>query len=321
MNTATPAPVHVPGLDPVGGSEELELPFAKGHGTENDFVLVPDLGGHHPLSSAHVRFLADRRAGIGGDGVIRVAPTQASVEPEVQAQAAQARWFMDYRNADGSTAQMCGNGVRVFARYLVAHDLETGPEFSVATRAGLKAVRVDGEEITVGMGPWSRFGAPGLPPGGYDVLVAVPGVDPLPAMTLDLGNPHAVVALPESVPLDGLDLSRAPLLNPEPPDGINIEFVETVAEGQLRMRVFERGVGETRSCGTGACAAVLAVLIWSGDVSTPLHTTHTWQVDVPGGRLKVRPREDHTVDLAGPAVIVGEGTVRVPSWCDNLTGV
>ena len=110
-------------------TDNAALHFTKGHGTENDFVLVPDLDASRDLTVEQVRLLADRRAGIGGDGVIRVVPTQAAVEPQVRAQAANARWFMDYRNADGSAAEMCGNGTRVFAAYLRREGLETADEF------------------------------------------------------------------------------------------------------------------------------------------------------------------------------------------------
>lgn len=307
---ASPGPEPTPGYD---DPTEIALPFVKGHGTENDFVLVPDPDGERVLSIAQVRFLANRRAGLGGDGVIRVAPTATSTEPAILEQAARARWFMDYRNADGSIAQMCGNGVRVFATYLRSRGLETADAFTVATRGGPKTVTFDGDLVTVGMGRWDLLDPTHDATRGYDALVALPGLDPLPALTLDLGNPHAVVALPETVDLDALDLTRPLLVNPEPAEGINVELVHTVGEGQLRMRVVERGVGETRSCGTGACAAALAVMVWSGDVTTPLHIADRWSVDVPGGRLGIRALPDHTVELTGPAVLVAEGTVRVPA--------
>ena len=130
------------------------LPFTKGHGTENDFVLVPDLEGALDLMPSQVALLADRRAGIGGDGVIRVVPTSAATEESVRAQANEARWFMDYRNADGSAAEMCGNGSRVFAAYLRREGLETADEFAIATRSGAKQVRFEaGGLIAVNLGP------------------------------------------------------------------------------------------------------------------------------------------------------------------------
>src|SRR5215469_15222346 len=111
--------------------------FAKGHGTENDFVILLDPDGREELTAALTARLCDRRAGIGGDGVLRVVRAAAMTE------AGGAEWFMDYRNADGSVAEMCGNGIRVFARYLAQHGLAEGPEFTVATRSGPKRVRLN----------------------------------------------------------------------------------------------------------------------------------------------------------------------------------
>jgi diaminopimelate epimerase len=277
--------------------------FTKGHGTENDFVLVPDLEGAQDLTAQQVARLADRRAGIGGDGVIRVVPTALATEGGILAQAATARWFMDYRNADGSVAEMCGNGTRVFAAYLRREGLETADEFAIATRAGTKVVRFESPDlIAVNLGSW-RLSQPAIADEeGFDALVHLEGHEPLSALSLDLGNPHTVVALPESIDLDSLDLHRLPVVNPVPPHGSNVELVRPTGAGHIHMRVHERGVGETRSCGTGAAAAALATRFWAGDV------TDTWTVDVPGGRLRVRALPGQEVELAGPAVLVADGT-------------
>lgn len=283
-----------------------QTPFTKGHGTENDFVLVPDLEGTRALSVPEVVRLADRRAGIGGDGVIRVVPTAMADEPAVLAQASGARWFMDYRNADGSLAEMCGNGTRVFAAYLRREGLETADEFSIATRAGTKVVRFEGPDlIAVNLGPW-RLAQPHIADAeGFDTLVHLAGHDPLSALSLDLGNPHTVVALPENLDLEALDLSRAPTVNPEAPHGTNVELVRPMGAGRLRMRVHERGAGETRSCGTGAAAAALAIRFWAGEKGD------TWTVEVPGGVLRVRALPGDEVELAGPAVLVADGSTSL----------
>jgi diaminopimelate epimerase len=283
-----------------------QTPFTKGHGTENDFVLVPDLEGVRPLTAEQAARLADRRAGIGGDGVIRVVPTSSATEPDVLEQASAAHWFMDYRNADGSIAEMCGNGTRVFAAYLRREGLETADEFAIATRAGVKVVRFERPDlIAVNLGPW-RLAQPHIADAeGFDALVHVDGHEPLSALTLDLGNPHTVVALPEQVDLDALDLHRSPLVNPEPEHGTNVEFVRPMGAGHLRMRVRERGVGETRSCGTGAAATAPATRFWAGDRGD------SWTVDVPGGRLQVRMLADQQVELAGPALLVADGTTSL----------
>ena len=287
--------------------------FAKGHGTENDFVLVPDLDGELELPGPVVAALCDRRAGIGGDGLIRI--VRSAALPEGVAQAGQADWFMDYRNADGSLAEMCGNGVRVFVRYLLAAglvQLADGDEVAVGTRAGVKRVRRDGEGFAVDLGPWRISGGVDAAAAAEDATVRLPGEHlGLPGLSVDVGNPHVVVALPDLERLAAADLSRPPVVEPVPAAGVNVELVVPVhdARAHLRMRVHERGVGETRSCGTGAVAAVLAARVWAGE-----HAPDVWQVDVPGGRLQVRAPHGRLLDgpaveLSGPAVLVAEGTV------------
>lgn len=278
--------------------------FTKGHGTENDFVLVPDPEGTLELTPAQVQRLADRRAGIGGDGVIRVVPTRHATEDAVRAQAAQAEWFMDYRNADGSLAEMCGNGTRVFASFLVREGLVHGDTFDIATRAGVKHVRVVPEGFAVDLGPWRYGDEPGARRDGFDIMVRPRHGKPVPALSLDLGNPHAVVMLPDGIELDNLDLTAAPEVQPAQPNGINVEFVKTIGPAHIAMRVHERGVGETRSCGTGAAAAALATRFWSG-----VEDLSPWRVDVPGGTLTVTPLPGNRVELSGPAELVADGDV------------
>ncbi len=278
--------------------------FTKGHGTENDFVLIPDLDGTINLTPAQVQRLTDRHAGLGGDGVIRVVRTAHAIDDSVRALAPEAEWFMDYRNADGSLAEMCGNGTRVFAAYLVREGLVTAREFTIATRAGAKQVRTTDEGFAVDLGPWRLTDEAGARRDGFDVMVRPRFGKPVPALSLDLGNPHAVVMLPEEIPLEGLDLTEAPEIHPDPADGANVEFVRAVGPGHIEMRVHERGVGETRSCGTGAAAAALATRFWSG-----VEDESPWIVDVPGGRLTVTPLPGHRVELAGPAELVADGDI------------
>src|SRR6478735_8306143 len=258
------------------------LRFTKAHRTENDFVLVPDLDGTLDLSAEQVRLLADRRAGVGGDGVIRVVPTDLADEAFVRSQGGRARWFMDYRNADGSA-----------------------DEFEIATRAGVKTIRFEGHLIAVNLGDWKVADPDAALADGYDALVKVAHHDPMPGLSLDLGNPHTVVALPDTADLAGLDLTRVPEVNPLPPQGTNVEFVRPLGPGHIAMRVHERGVGETRSCGTGAAAAALATRWWAGESED----TQVWRVDVPGGTLRVRALPGQQVELAGPAVLVADGVL------------
>jgi diaminopimelate epimerase len=264
--------------------------FVKGHGTENDFVLVPPGEGPAELDAALVRALCDRRAGIGGDGVLRVVPaTEAGIATEDPG----ARWFMDYRNADGSLAEMCGNGIRVFARFLVSAGLEQPGEIRIVTRAGVRSVDAPATgEITVDMGAARR-----LP----DAKVVIAGAA-YDATGWSLGNPH-LVAL-DVAELATVDLTAPPIV--DPPDafveGVNVELVERVGPAHVRMRVCERGVGETRSCGTGACAAAVAAMAAAGERTR-------YDVDVPGGRLRVAWEADGRATLTGPAVLVADGEV------------
>lgn len=271
----------------------------KGHGTQNDFVLLPDYDGALDPSDALVRALCDRRSGVGGDGVLRVVRAAAA---GVDADGAE--WFMDYRNADGSLAEMCGNGVRVYARYLVNEGLVAPGAIRLATRGGVKEVVVPAAgDITVDMGP--------AVVGSSDVTVTA-GSGEWSALAVDMGNPHAV-AFVDDLAHAG-DLRAAPLLAPEGafPDGVNVEFAVVRGRGQLAMRVHERGVGETQSCGTGACAVVVAAR--RRDPLSP----RVWAVSVPGGELTVTEREDGHLLLRGPAVLVADLTLT-SAWLQDAT--
>ncbi len=272
------------------------IEFVKGHGTENDFVLLPDPDGVLELTPARVRALCDRRRGLGADGVLRVVRTAAGWDLATPAPA-DAEWFMDYRNADGSVAEMCGNGVRVFARYLADTGAVTGPEVTVATRGGAKPVRFDADGgLSVAMGAFQLGGA-----GAATVAGQV-----FDGVAVDVGNPH--LACVTDVELAGLDLRGAPGYDPVMfPNGVNVEFVTPVRDGAVSMRVHERGVGETRSCGTGTVAAVAAALDRAGRRDGAL-TVH-----VPGGQVRVE-LAGATATLTGPAVLVAAGQLDADWW-------
>lgn len=278
-----------------------ELSFVKAHGTGNDFILVRDEDGRIDLSPADVAFLCDRHFGIGADGVIRIVRSEHVLPGDDPGRAAE--WFMDYRNADGSLAEMCGNGARVFVRYLDIMGLIDVNELAIATRGGLRQARIhEDRTITIDMGPAMTPRARAMP------QVAAEGRS-WPAVGVLVPNPHAVAFVADLDDAGSLD--RAPEVTPTDvfPDGVNVEFVVARGDDHIGMRVFERGVGETLSCGTGACAAAWAHARRSGSPSLPVTT----RVDVPGGTVFVTETEAGTLELRGPADIVARGSVLLPS--------
>lgn len=290
----------------------FDLKFTKGQGTGNDFVLFADPDGEIVLSPAQIRAVCDRNFGVGGDGIIRAVksrhlPDGAAALAEDDA----AEWYMDYWNADGSPSEMCGNGIRVFTRFLIDHGLvalESGDTLPIGTRAGVRDVQRNSTGFQVDLGRWRLDGGEALVR-ARDLPVARPGLG------INVGNPHVVVALADDAELDAVDLSVIPHLDPVPTDGANVEFVvphdPLVVDGvgHIRMRVHERGSGETLSCGTGAAAAALATRHWAGQGAP-----NQWRVEVPGGVLGVRmfPTEDgEHVSLSGPAELVFDGVLGV----------
>jgi diaminopimelate epimerase len=273
-------------------------------------VLLPNAHGDLQVSPALVAALCDRRRGIGADGVLVV--TRTADHPEVGDQAARAPWFMDYRNADGSVAEMCGNGARVFVAHLLEAGLVEPGAFHLATRGGARAVQVAADRpgwICVDMGPAAFLDAHAITVQPADG----PGArDPRPAVGVTMPNPHAVTWVDDLG--EAGSLADAPDVAPEGayPAGANIEFVQVLARDHLAMRVFERGVGETLSCGTGACAAAVATLHRAD--ATP--AGQRMRVDVPGGTVEVVWRADGHVELHGPAVLVARGTID-PDWWER----
>ncbi|WP_426515713.1 diaminopimelate epimerase [Diaminobutyricibacter sp. McL0618] len=288
------------------------LHFTKGQGTGNDFVLFADPDGQIDLTPAQIADICDRHFGIGADGVIRAVRSRHLPEgAEALAEDEGAEWFMDYYNADGSVAEMCGNGIRVYVRFLIESglaELADGDTLPIGTRGGVRDVQRNLTGFQVDLGRWSLAGGEPLVR-ARELPVARPGLG------LDVGNPHVVVALADEEELDAADLTYIPHLDPAPADGANVEFVvprePLVKEGigRIRMRVHERGSGETLSCGTGAAAAALATRYWAGGAAP-----NAWRVDVPGGTVGVRmfPTEDgEHVALSGPAELVFEGDLEL----------
>lgn len=283
--------------------------FAKGHGTQNDFVLLPDLDAELTLTATQVAAVCDRHRGLGADGVLRIttagAAATAGVLERLPDGVGANDWYMDYRNADGSAAQMCGNGVRVFAHYLRASGLESRDEFVVGSLAGARLVTLHhadatDADVTVDMGKANRLGA------GEAVI----GGRRFTGLAVDVGNPHLACVDPRLSPaeLAALDVG-APVRFDRArfPDGVNVEVLTAPAGGVVHMRVHERGVGETRSCGTGTVAAAVAALADAGA------DTGTLTVRVPGGDVTVTVT-DATSYLRGPSVLVARGEISGEWW-------
>ena len=289
------------------------LAFTKGHGTGNDFVLVLDSEGELSLTSKQIAKICDRHFGIGADGFIRVVKSSKLPEgKEILETEPAALWFMDYYNADGSAAEMCGNGIRVFARYLLDRGLakiEGGSTLAVGTRAGVKDLTQGSNGFAVDLGRWKLTSEFTVEANGIEVA--------RPGQGIEIGNPHVVVALSSAEELKQLKLFEAPVVEPAPDNGANVEFVvpnDPIIKdgvGYFSFRVHERGVGETLSCGTGIAAAALATRYWAG-ASAP----NQWQVQTLGGVVAVRmfaTEDGEHVSISGPAELTFDGELDLAS--------
>jgi diaminopimelate epimerase len=285
----------------------MTIEFTKGQGTGNDFILILDRAGQYSLTELEIAELCDRNFGIGADGVIFAVETQHSKEvAHLLEEEPSATWFMDYRNADGSKGEMCGNGARVFARYLLENELAElidGSTLPIATRAGIKDITQTANGFAVDLGRW-KVSVDEYLVRAHGLQVARPG------LSINIGNPHVVVALADLAELESLDLTKAPVLEPEPKHGANVEFVvlddPLIKDGVagITMRVFERGVGETLSCGTGIAASAIAIRDYAGN------TQNFWRVKVPGGEVGVRifpTEEGEHAGISGPAELTFTG--------------
>lgn len=288
------------------------MEYTLAHGTANDFVVLADLDDQHPLSAQLTRALCDRRRGVGADGVLRLAPGDGD-----------AQVFMDHRNADGSTAEMCGNGVRVVAKYVVDHGIvapDADGSLRIGTRSGVKRVQIhrDGHglvaEVSVDMG------SPILDPVEVPFETGDPSASTheveLPGGSVELsvvsmGNPHGVLLVDDVARAPVADLGARLETHPRFPAKANIGFAQVLGGAELKLRVWERGVGETAACGTGACAAVVA-LHRRGLVDDEV------VVHLPGGALHVSYRPGGTVIMTGPAVEIATGRLA-PAWLTHAT--
>ncbi|MDA2962847.1 MAG: diaminopimelate epimerase [Actinomycetota bacterium] len=249
-----------------------------GHGTENDFLLIFDSQDEHSITTAQSAAMCNRDTGIGADGLIRIIKRGG-------------KWFMDYRNTDGSVAEMCGNGIRVMARYLVARGHVPEGIFAIDTRDGLKYLRVPMEgDISVNMGRVTNH---------EQAITAAINGQIWNGYQISIGNPHAVVFVDDINQVG--PMNEPPVVRPREayPEGVNVEFAQITADHEITMRVYERGSGETRSCGTGTCAVALAAVVHSKG-----RLPSTWVINPPGGRLEVSIDSDSNATLTGPAVLI-----------------
>ncbi|MBM7229041.1 diaminopimelate epimerase [Dietzia cinnamea] len=278
------------------------IAFLKGHGTLNDFVILPDDHAELDLDETLVRALCDRRGGIGADGILRIATAGALVDrgvlPALPDGVDPADWFMDYRNADGSIAEMCGNGVRVFAHALVAtHRADIGT-IAIGTRSGPRPATIvsrsgDDAVVRVDMGEPRLLGLSSAELGGRTFA----------GVAVDMGNPHLACVVPG---LDAAALAALPVADPPTfdrdffPHGVNVEIATPLTGGRVTMRVHERGAGETMSCGTGIVATAVAALADAGRGSGDV------VVAVPGGEVEVHLADGGST-LTGPSALVASG--------------
>lgn len=251
-----------------------------GHGTENDFVILFDPDSQYSITPAQIAAICNRDTGIGADGFIRITKPGG-------------KWFMDYSNSDGSIAEMCGNGIRVMARYLVARGHLPEGIFAINTRAGIKHLRVPLEgDISVNMGQVTDE---------MEEIEVTQNGKTWSGLNISVGNPHAVVFLDDLEEVGSL--ATAPVVSPQSsyPEGVNVEFVQILANNEARMRVHERGSGETRSCGTGTCAVALAATL-----QTRGKLPSRWTIFPPGGRLIVDIDGHSNATLIGPAELIAD---------------
>jgi len=272
----------------------VELPFTKMHGCGNDFIFLDCLKGEIKDLGKLAKQLCDRRFGIGADQLLTVHPSKI------------ADFRMEIYNADGGQVEMCGNGIRCFAKYVHDHGLTGKKELAVETLAGIIRPRLVGDQVEVDMGEPILEGRE-IPVNADGKILNYPlEVDgrTYHISCLSMGNPHCVVYLDDP---DSLDLRRiGPRFEHHPffPSRVNTEFVKVISRQEIRMRVWERGAGETWACGTGACAAAVAgALVGKNDREVVVH--------LRGGDLLIEWRADNRVYMTGGAEEVFQGTVKI----------
>jgi len=285
----------------------MRLPFTKMHGLGNDFIVVDCVSQQHSLSSEQIALYADRQLGIGFDQLLQIEP---ATRPDAD---------FRYRifNRDGSEVEHCGNGARCFAKYVHEKGLTKKNPINVETVNRLLSLKLsDSGEVTVNMGE-PDFAPASLPFASDQVasegfgrysceIVTSSKLQRIEFSALSMGNPHAVIVVSDLDAVDVAGLGQALGAHSSFPKGVNVGFMQIIEDQRIRLRVFERGSGETLACGTGACAAVVSGCR-QGLLSSPV------EVQVRGGRLSIEWQGDGTpVLMTGPATTVYEGTLELP---------
>ncbi len=278
------------------------MKFTKMHGIGNDYVYVNCFEESIKNPSEVSKFVSDRHFGIGSDGLILISPSE------------KADFRMNIYNADGSQAEMCGNGIRCVAKYVYDYGLTDQTEISVETLAGIKYLKLrveNGKVATVEV----NMGAPILEPKEIPVAVDINPVVDVPVevkgktyrMTcVSMGNPHAIIFMDNVKELDIKSIGPYFENHPVFPKRTNTEFVEVLDKNTVNMRVWERGSDETLACGTGACATTVACILNN-------KTEDEVTVHLLGGDLKIRwDREENLVYMTGPATVVFDGEITLP---------
>ena len=290
----------------------MRIQFTKMQGAGNDFVVLDETRGRLGLSPAHYRFLGDRHFGVGADQILTVrASSDAAIDFEYV-----------IHNANGAEVEQCGNGARCFARFVRDRGLTDKDTIRVKTRNGIisPSLTPDGR-VTVDMGaprfapadiPWDASGLTPEPFGHWrQWRVTLPGTDSSVLLgTVNMGNPHAVLQVADVANAPVQVLGPQVQQSPRFTEGVNVGFMQVVDRAHIRLRVYERGVGETLACGSGACAAVVAGIRW-GLLDAVVHVqTHggvltiAWAGPVDGA--------DAPVMMTGPATTVFQGEIDLP---------
>jgi diaminopimelate epimerase len=288
----------------------MRIQFTKMQGAGNDFVVLDETRGRLGLSAAQYRFLGDRHFGVGADQILTVRPSPAA--------------GIDFEyvihNADGGEVEQCGNGARCFARFVRDQGLTTKDTLRVQTMKGVIEPHLNPDgRVTVNMGapvfalPEIPFDAAGLPPPSDDswgfwplALVGYAQAAPFLIAPVSMGNPHAVLVVDNADRAPVATLGPLVQQSPRFPQGVNVGFMQVVDRTHIRLRVFERGAGETLACGSGACAAVVAGIrlgLLDAEVEVQTH----------GGVLTIAwAGIDAPVLMTGPATTVFRGEIDIP---------